>query len=170
MLSDRDISHAIKQGWIGVKPDLRPEQLQPASIDLDLGCDFVEPGRDRTWTMEIGAWVQLQPGEFMLATTLQTVTIGPSHVGRVEGKSSFGRLGLTVHITAGFIDPGFTGQVTLEMVNLSRDPVHLNIGRPICQMSFEALDSRCDRPYGSPGLGSHYQNQHGVQKSAIERG
>jgi dCTP deaminase len=170
MLSDRGIKLALSRKDIWVEPVPDPERIQPASIDLCLGTDFIRQGymnQPMPQTKEIGDVVRVLPEDFILATTLEEITIGNGHVGRIEGKSSFGRLGLTVHITAGFIDPGFSGQVTLEMVNLSRTVVCIEVGKPICQISFETLDMQCERPYGSEGLGSHYQNQRGAKPSAL---
>ncbi len=156
---------------------LSPENLGPCSYDLTLGTKFIygnsgsipleridldEKGkeyfRDNFW---------INPGEFLLAETVERVEIPTDLVGRLEGKSSIGRLGLLVHITAGFIDAGFKGIITLEMVNLSKWPIKLTPGMKICQISFHQLTEHCERPYGSPGLGSHYQNQEGVTESVL---
>ena len=101
----------------------------------------------------------IHPGEFVLGRTLEWVELPDDVVSRIEGKSSVGRLGLIVHATAGFIDPGFNGTLTLEITNLTRIPIKLYPGLPIAQLSFMALDQPAERPYGHPDLGSHYQGQ-----------
>jgi dCTP deaminase len=105
------------------------------------------------------------PDQFLLASTVQEVWMPDDLVAQVNGKSSLGRLGMTVHITAGFIDPGFRGTVTLELKNLSHSVITLRPGMPICQLVFFQMTSPADRPYGSEGLGSHYQGQIGVTAS-----
>jgi len=101
----------------------------------------------------------IHPGEFCLGRTLEWVELPDDVVARVEGKSSIGRLGLIVHATAGFVDPGWKGTLTLELNNLTRVPIKLYPGLLIAQLSFMALDRPAERPYGSPDLGSHYQGQ-----------
>jgi dCTP deaminase len=101
----------------------------------------------------------IHPGEFVLGRTLEWVKLPDDIVARIEGKSSLGRLGLIVHATAGFVDPGFEGTLTLEITNLTRVPIKLYADRPIAQLSFMALDRPAERPYGHPDLGSHYQGQ-----------
>lgn len=161
------------------------DNIQPASVDLRLGSDFKWfPGhrqyvdmRDRkvemvsksasdpSWDplkMEGDVHFALKPGGFVLGTTLERIELGPKIVGKVEGKSSLGRIGLTAHITAGFIDPGFNGQITLELFNASPNTILLRPGLPICQIAFFECITTCDRPYGSKGLGSRYQGQKGA--------
>lgn len=96
-----------------------------------------------------------------LASTKETITLGPGYAAQIGGKSSLGRLGLTVHQTAGFIDPGFHGQITLELVNLGSRPIVLTEGMRIAQLTIWTLDQPAERPYGHAALGSHYQGQHG---------
>ena len=156
-LSDRDIKKAVELGDININP-FHVEHVQPASLDVILGNRFFFPSEDTT--RELTNY-DVAPGEFLLASTVETITLGPSMAARFEGKSSWGRLGLLTHCTAGFIDPGFTGQITLELVNLSKEPVHLEAGMLIGQISFSRLSSSCDHQYGSNGLGSHYQWQRG---------
>ena len=103
--------------------------------------------------------VLLRPGEFALARTTEMVGIPAHLVARVEGKSSWARRGLLVHITAGFIDPGFYGTITLELCNLASKPLELPVGCPIAQLSILELDTPSIVPYGDPSLGSHYQHQ-----------
>ena len=149
--------------------------LQPASVDLRLGSDFkfflVASQRvdmaDRKVDMQSVSvhdcgFLTLKPGGFVLGSTIERVELGPKIVGKVEGKSSLGRIGLTAHVTAGFIDPGFNGQITLEMFNASPNTILLRPGLPICQIAFFECISTCDRPYGSKGLGSRYQGQKGA--------
>lgn len=164
VLSDRDIRRAMINGHIAVKPDLLSEQIQPASIDLRLGevakhtGEIIRPsGADRVWCL--GA------GEFLLGSTQEIVALGPSVLGQVDGKSTRARQGLLVE-AAGLVDPGFTGQLTLEMFNMTRLPIFLHEGMLICQISFRWLSSTCERPYGSLSLESHYQSQRGPTKAA----
>lgn len=145
--------------------------VQPASIDLTLGRDFLEPIETAEidlldiseslgyipWTGMTG--FHLSAGHFVLGTTAEEVHIPDDMVGQIEGKSSLARLGLCVHVTAGFCDPGFKGRVTLELVNFSPSTIVLRPGKKICQIAFARLGSAAEKPYGSPGLGSHYQDQ-----------
>ena len=101
----------------------------------------------------------LHPGEFVLGSTLEKITIPNTMVARIEGKSSLGRLGLLIHSTAGFVDPGFDGNLTLELANVSRLPITLYYGMRIGQISFQKMNSAAEKPYGSPELSSRYQGQ-----------
>lgn len=130
-------------------------RLQPASYDLSLGEVLDYP---------IGVRKLLEPGEFIIASTKETVHIPSNLVGRMEGKSSLARQGLIVH-TAGFVDPGFCGQLTLEITNLSKEIRPLDPGMLIAQIAFTLLDRPSNRPYGTEGLGSHYQYQKGPTAS-----
>jgi dCTP deaminase len=172
MLCDRDIRILIKSGEInltgrpaGVELD---DVLQPASVDVHLGDSFVlfdrETGlpKDEV-TLDV---VDLAPGAFILASTAETLTLSDGVSARIEGKSTLGRLGLLTHVTAGFIDPGFTGEVTLECVNVSYTTLTLTPGMRIGQLCFFRLSSPAQRPYGHPELGSHYQGQVGATASA----
>lgn len=149
ILSDASIDEYVTRFSL-IEP-FRRKQLQPASYDLTLG---ELPGGLR----------KLEPGQFILASTLERVNIPAHVVGRIEGKSSWARKGLIIH-TAGFVDPGFRGQLTLEMTNLSDTPVPLKVGVLIAQIAFQLLDKPAARPYGHPELGSHYQNQEGITDS-----
>jgi dCTP deaminase len=111
----------------------------------------------------------IHPGEFALGRTQEYVEIPDDIVSRIEGKSSLGRLGLIVHATAGFVDPGFKGTLTLEITNLTRVPIKLYTGLPIAQLSFMTLDAPAEQPYGSPELGSHYQGQTAATESRYGR-
>lgn len=163
----------IEEGHIRVEPWDRA-LVQPASIDLRLGTSFRvfhnhraaaidlnDPPRDLTERIEIDEDrpFVIHPGEFVLGRTLERVAIPDDIVARIEGKSSLGRLGLIVHATAGFVDPGFSGTLTLEITNLTRVPIKLYAGKPIAQLSFMTLDAPAQRPYGHQELGSHYQGQ-----------
>jgi dCTP deaminase len=173
VLSDGTIARLVEEGHIRIEPWL-PEMVQPASVDLRLGpsfrvfhnhraaaIDLDDPPANLTEQVTItddDPFV-IHPGEFVLGRTLEYVELPNDVVARIEGKSSLGRLGLIVHATAGFVDPGFKGTLTLEITNLTRVPIKLYQGRPIAQLSFMALDAPALRPYGSPELGSHYQGQ-----------
>lgn len=157
-------------------------QLQPASYDVTLGRDIVrfEPGIngfiDASTKMLVGCGYHdyripedgdytLDPGEFILGTTVETVHIPPDLASRFEGKSSLGRLGLATHVTAGFIDPGFQGQITLEIKNMNNVPIVISPGMRIGQLCFFRVDP-VERPYGDE-IGSHYQNQVGPTVACV---
>lgn len=181
ILSDRSIREALESGRISVDP-LADHALQPASLDIRLDrsfrvfrahrhayIDVREPVGDLTELEEVGddEPFVLHPGEFVLGSTLERVRLGDDIVARVEGKSSLGRLGLLVHATAGYVDPGWDGYLTMELSNVSNLPIRLYYGMKIGQLSFAELSSAADRPYGSPGLGSRYQGQTGPTASRI---
>jgi dCTP deaminase len=183
VLSDGTIRRLVEAGRIAVEP-WDPDLVQPASIDLRLGdsfrvfhnhrvtaIDLREPPTNLTEEVTIGDGVPfaIHPGEFVLGRTLERVRIPDDVVARIEGKSSLGRLGLIVHATAGFVDPGFEGTLTLEITNLTRVPIKLYGGLPIAQLSFMALDRPAERPYGSAELGSHYQGQVAATESRYMR-
>ena len=181
VLSDRTIRAELFAGRIVVEP-LDENSIQPASIDLRLDdafrifkvttrpfVDVREPVDDLTELVTIKHREPfiLQPAAFCLAGTLESITVPDDLVARVDGRSSLGRLGLLVHATAGYIDPGWTGKLTLELSNQSQMPVALYFGMRIAQISFFTLSSPVNRPYGSPGLGSKYQGQTGPTPSRI---
>lgn len=157
MLSDRDLRHALHAGDLTVTP-LQAGAVQPASIDLRLGDQLATPD-GAPYPIGGGCW--LNPGVFLLGHTAETIGLSPALAARLEGKSTLGRRGLVVHVTAGFIDPGFRGQITLELANLSADPVWLEAGMRVSQLSVYRLSSPAAVPYGSAALGSHYQGQSG---------
>ncbi|MFD0704496.1 dCTP deaminase [Alloscardovia venturai] len=179
LLSDHDIVEAQAAGDISLTP-WTPAMVQPASIDVRLDRYFrvfnshkytyVDPAEnqgDLTELLEVDAsqpWI-LHPGEFILGSTYEYVKLGDSIAARLEGKSSLGRLGILTHSTAGFIDPGFEGHVTLELSNVSNLPVKLWPGMKIGQMCFFQMSSPADHPYGSAENGSHYQGQRGPTAS-----
>lgn len=170
ILSDRDIKKERKAGHITIKP-YREECVQPASYDVhldrhflifDINRQFVIDPRDIPGDLmkqvEIGtdeAFI-LHPGEFALGVLLEETGVSEKLVGRLEGKSSLGRLGLIIHTTAGFLDAGNSLKMTLELYNAGKLPIKLYSGMPIGQMAFEYLSSPCERPYGSKGLNSKY--------------
>jgi len=184
VLSDGTIRRLIAEGRIAIEP-WDPAMVQPASVDLKLGTSFrvfhnhrvpaidlAEPPAGVTEHVQIDerhSFV-IHPGEFVLGMTTEWVELPDDLVARIEGKSSLGRLGLIVHATAGFVDPGFRGTLTLEITNLTRVPIVLWPGRPIAQLSFMTLDRPAERPYGHPELGSHYHGQTEATESRYEGG
>lgn len=157
ILSDYWIRDEVYRGNLLLDPMPPDSAFQPSSLELRLGEDVVlgAPGSVDLW-------------DHQLSHTLETVTI-PSHlVAKVEGKSSWGRMFLQVHSTAGHIDPGFSGQVVLELKNLGPYDLKIDAGTPICQLVFHEVRLPVLRPYGHPGLGSHYQGQRGTRKSYME--
>jgi dCTP deaminase len=183
VLSDGTIRRLVEEGRIVIDP-WDESRVQPASVDLTLGgsfrvfhnhrvtaIDLRDPPDNLTEQVDISGDEPfvIHPGEFCLGRTLEWVELPDDLVSRVEGKSSIGRLGLIVHATAGFVDPGWKGTLTLELNNLTRVPIKLYQGLPIAQLSFMALDAPAERPYGSPGLGSHYQGQTAATESRYGR-
>ena len=184
ILSDKDILARLAKGDLVVDPLDDPDvQVQPASIDLRLGDEFLvfrNPHipyidtrasdlsvlTERIQVAKGGVFI-LHPGEFVLGTTFERVKIPPDLVAKVEGRSSLGRLALVVHATAGFVDPGFEGHITLELSNLGRVPVALHPGMRVSQIALHQMTSPAARPYGSPGRGSKYQGQRGPVASRI---
>ncbi|HEY5198007.1 MAG TPA: dCTP deaminase [Solirubrobacteraceae bacterium] len=173
VLSDGSILRLVGDGRIRIDP-WDPGLVQPASVDLRLGgtfrvfhnhrtsaIDLRSPPKNLTEQIEVSddETFVIHPGEFCLGRTLEYVELPDDIVARIEGKSSLGRLGLIVHATAGFCDPGWKGTLTLELNNLTRVPIKLHPGLPIAQLSFMELDAPALRPYGHSGLGSHYQGQ-----------
>ncbi|MGM0592239.1 MAG: dCTP deaminase [Halobacteriota archaeon] len=185
ILSDADLLARLERGDLVVEPlDDLDLQVQPASIDVRLGRHFLEfqraniPCIHPTSEQEVDEYVTktvvdegqefiLHPGDFVLGTTKERVEVPPDLVAQVEGRSSLGRLAVVVHATAGFIDPGYRGQVTLELSNLGTAPVALTPGMRISQLVFTELRTPSERPYGS-ARGSKYQDQHGPQASRIK--
>jgi dCTP deaminase len=184
VLSDGTIRRLVQEGRIRIDP-WDPGMLQPASVDLRLGrsfrvfenhkvtvIDLADPPSGLTEKVEVkpDESFVIHPGEFVLGRTEEHVELADDLVARIEGKSSLGRLGLIVHATAGFVDPGFQGTLTLEITNLTRVPIVLWPGKPIAQLSFMALDRPAERPYGHPELGSHYHGQVEATESRYEGG
>lgn len=179
LLSDRDIRAAIESKRVVLEP-YDPEMVQPSSIDVRLDRYFrvfenhryphIDPAEDQPDLTRLVEPVGsepfvLHPGEFVLASTYEIVTLGDDVAARLEGKSSLGRLGLLTHSTAGFIDPGFSGHVTLELSNVATLPIKLWPGMKIGQLCFFTLSSSAEEPYGSGRYGSRYQDQRGPTPS-----
>lgn len=160
MLSSTTITRLLDNGVLTVQP-LSVGAIQPASVEMHLHRDVVRDVGLPTERRDdrITDTIFLKPGEFALARTTEMVGIPAHLVARVEGKSSWARRGLLVHITAGFIDPGFYGTITLELCNLAARPLELPVGCAIAQLSILELDTPPLVPYGGESLGSHYQNQ-----------
>lgn len=179
LLSDREIRVGIDTGRIKLDP-VDVAMVQPASIDVRLDRLFrlfdnhrysvidpakEQPGLTRLVEVEDDQPFVLHPGEFVLGSTYESVELAHDIAARLEGKSSLGRLGLLTHSTAGFIDPGFSGHVTLELSNTATMPILLYPGMRIGQLCFFDLSSPSQSPYGSAGTGSHYQGQRGPTPS-----
>jgi dCTP deaminase len=173
VLSDGTIRRLVEDGRIKIDP-WDESLVQPASVDLRLGdsfrvfhnhrasaIDLRDPPQHLTEEVKVTGDEPfvIHPGEFALGRTMEWVELPDDIVARIEGKSSLGRLGLIVHATAGFCDPGWKGTLTLELANLTRVPILLYHGLAIAQLSFMALDVPAERPYGHEELGSHYQGQ-----------
>ena len=184
LLSDRDIRSEIDNGRVVLDP-WDPAMIQPSSVDVRLDkyfrlfdnhkYPFIDPAEEQpelTRLVEVDpdeAFI-LHPGEFVLASTLEQVSLPDDIAARVEGKSSLGRLGLLTHATAGFVDPGFTGHVTLELSNVANLPITLWPGMKIGQLCFFELTSPAEHPYGSPQYSSRYQGQRGPTPSRSHLG
>ena len=179
LLSDSDIRSYVASGRVRLKP-WDPEMVQPSSVDIHLDRFFrlfdnhkypvVDPAADQpelTRLVEVSADGEfvLHPGEFVLGATYERVTLADDVAARLEGKSSLGRLGLLTHSTAGFIDPGFSGHVTLELSNTATLPIKLYPGMKVGQLCFFQLSSPAERPYGAGAMGSRYQGQRGPTAS-----
>jgi len=179
LLSDRDILAEIDDKRVGLEP-FEPAMVQPSSVDVRLDryfrvlenhryphIDPAEPQPDLTRMVEPTGEEPfiLHPGEFVLGSTYEVVTLPDDVAARLEGKSSLGRLGLLTHSTAGFIDPGFSGHVTLELSNVATLPIKLWPGMKIGQLCFFRLSSPSEHPYGSEKYGSRYQGQRGPTPS-----
>ncbi len=173
VLSDRSIKEQLLAGRIRIEP-LDPDDVQPSSVDVHLAGRFqvfrnarypyIDPSVEQQGLMELveaspETPFVLHPGEFVLGATLERLALPDDIVARLEGKSSLGRLGLLIHSTAGYVDPGWDGTLTLELSNVANLPIVLAPGMPIGQLSFMQLTTPVERPYGTPGLGSRYQGQ-----------
>jgi dCTP deaminase len=178
VLSDRSIREQLAAGRLVIDP-WDEEMLQPSSVDVRVDADFrvfhnnrrahidvKEPNDDLTEVVSItdGEAFILHPGEFVLGSTLERVALPDDLVARLEGKSSLGRLGLLIHSTAGYVDPGFDGMITLELSNVARLPISIYPGMPIGQISFQQLTTPVDRPYRGK-----YQGQRGPTASSYHR-
>ena len=183
VLSDRTIREELAKGRIVIRP-LDESFIQPASVDVRMDdkilvfrnsrrpyIDIREQMEDLTEMMEIAPDEPfiLHPGEFVLASTLEHIEVPDDLVARLEGKSSLGRMGLLIHSTAGYVDPGWKGHLTLELSNVARLPITLYYGMRIGQISFLRLTTPAERLYGSPSLGSKYQGQQTPTASRMHR-
>ena len=183
ILSDGTLRELLGSGRILLDP-YDPSLVQPASVDVRLGTEFrvmrnsrlthIDPFEEQTKLMETvsvpdGEVFVLHPGEFALGHTAEVVGCPDDIVGVVNGKSRLGRLGMQVHATAGFIDPGFKGTVVLELSNVSNLPILLRTGMKIAQLVFQKLDKPAERPYGHPDLKSKYQNQRAPPPASTTR-
>ena len=179
LLSDRDIRAELAAGRVKVEP-FEEKMVQPSSVDVRLDRFFrvfenhkyesIDPSIEQaelTREIAVGSdeFFILHPGEFVLASTYEVITLPDDIAGRLEGKSSLGRLGLLTHSTAGFIDPGFSGHITLELSNVANLPVKLFPGMKIGQLCLIKLSSPAEHPYGSALYGSRYQGQRGPTAS-----
>lgn len=179
LLSDRDIRAQIQEKRVGVEP-FDEAMIQPSSVDVRLDKFFrvfenhryevidpalEQPELTREIVAEDGEAFILHPGEFVLASTYEIITLPDDIAGRLEGKSSLGRLGLLTHSTAGFIDPGFSGHITLELSNVANLPVKLYPGMKIGQLCLIKLSSPAEHPYGSAQYLNRYQGQRGPTQS-----
>ena len=179
ILSDRTLREQIEAGRIVIEP-FDPLCVQPSSIDVKIGnlfrvfrnhtsavIDVKQNQEDLTELITIpddGVFM-LHPGEFVLGSTVERIAVPDDMVSRIDGKSSLGRLGLIIHSTAGFIDPGFDGHVTLELTNIATLPITLYPGMKIGQVSFMQMTTVADHPYGKGATGSKYQGQRGPTPS-----
>ena len=181
VLSDKTIKEYLEKGNILIDP-LDEKDIQPASVDLHIDNGILvfknssEPFIDlRKELPNLTEKIEIQkeepfmlhPGEFVLASTIERIKLGTNVVGRLEGKSSLGRVGLLIHSTAGYVDPGWDGQLTLELTNVAKLPITLYYGMRIGQISFLSLSSEAENPYGSSKLSSRYQGQSDPTASKI---
>ena len=187
ILSDQDIIKYLDEGKITIEPLEDPSrQIQPSSVDLRIGNEFkgfriirkpcIDPldksdleSYMESFHLEQGEAFIIHPGEFALATTYEAVKLPDDLVARVEGRSSMGRLGITMHVTAGYIDPGFEGKITLEISNIGKMPVALYTGQRVCQIVFETMTTPSLRPYGHPERDSKYMGQDKPVTSKIKK-
>src|SRR5262245_62292865 len=179
VLSDRTIRRLVAEGRIGIDP-FEETLVQPSSVDVRVDrffrvfrnarypyIDVKQPMEDLTELVEIDDTEPfiLHPGEFVLGSTLERIMLPDDLVARLDGKSSLGRLGLLIHSTAGFIDPGWDGHVTLELSNVANLPITIYVGMKIGQLSFVQMTEPAESPYGSASIGSKYQGQSGPTPS-----
>ena len=180
ILSDKSIKEKIKTGEISISP-FSQDSLQPASYDLHLDSNIMYFNTDGNNIIDVKKPVDdlmvktqisdsgfvIEPHQLVLANVIEITGVDSKHVGRLEGKSSLARIGLIIHATAGFLDPGNKLRLTLEMVNLSPLPIRIYAGMKIAQIAFEELDTPCERPYGSKSLNSKYVGDLTVQVSKM---
>ena len=186
ILSDKDIKKFIADKKIVIDPLEDEKQIQPSSVDLRIGDEFKvfkvirKPYIDPLDEEDLSSYMEssivpdgeafiIHPNEFALATTHEYIKVPGDLVARVEGRSSMGRLGVTMHVTAGFIDPGFEGKITLEISNIGAMPVALYPGQRVCQIVFETMTSPSEKPYGHPDRNSKYMGQKRPESSRIKQ-
>ena len=186
ILSDKTIKEYLKEGKIVIDPIKDEKQIQPSSVDMRLGDEFkvfkvirkpyIDPKDEEdvasymeSTTVKKGEAFIIHPNEFALATTSEYVKLPDDLVARVEGRSSMGRLGVTMHVTAGFIDPGFEGKITLEISNIGAMPVALYSGQRVCQIVFETMTTPSEIPYGHPSRNSKYMGQTRPESSRVKQ-
>lgn len=186
ILSDKTIIKYLKEGKIIINPLEDEKQIQPSSVDMRLGDEFKvfkvirKPYIDPKNKDDIASYMEssvvtdgeafiIHPNEFALATTHEYIKVPDDLVARVEGRSSMGRLGVTMHVTAGFIDPGFEGKITLEISNIGSMPVALYPGQRVCQIVFETMTTPSLKPYGHPERNSKYMKQTRPESSRIKQ-
>ena len=185
ILSDKTIKEYLKEGKIVIDPLKDEQQIQPSSVDMRLGDEFkvfkvirkpyIDPKDEEdiaeymeSSTVPEGEAFIIHPNEFALATTQEYVKVPDDLVARVEGRSSMGRLGVTMHVTAGYVDPGFEGRITLEISNIGAMPVALYPGQRVCQLVFETMTTPAELPYGHPKRNSKYMNQLKPESSRVK--
>ena len=168
ILSDKSILERLRlKKDLIIKP-LKYNDIQPCSVDLHLGSEL-KTIQGESYRLKENSMMILEPGDFILGSTKEYVEIPDDLVANVDGKSSLGRLGITAHVTAGYIDAGFKGNITLEIANLSDMLFILKKDMAIAQIVFTTLTTPVNRPYGSDGLNSHYQGSNGTILSAIKK-
>lgn len=158
MLSDKSVAALLESGDVGISPYPSDVQFQPVSVDLLLGTSFAVQNKGGGWHNFVTTETIIHSGQFLLANSRERIRLPSNVAGQVVGKSTWARQGLIVE-AAGLVDPGFDGHITLELYNMNSLSLRLAAGVPICQMSFWWVDREVARPYGSEGLGSHYQGQ-----------
>lgn len=185
ILSDKTIKEYLEEGKIVIDPLKNEQQIQPSSVDMRLGDEFkvfkvirkpyIDPKDEEdiaeymeSSTVPEGEAFIIHPNEFALATTQEYVKVPDDLVARVEGRSSMGRLGVTMHVTAGYVDPGFEGRITLEISNIGAMPVALYPGQRVCQLVFETMTTPAELPYGHPKRNSKYMKQLKPESSRVK--
>ena len=185
ILSDKTIKEYLEEGKIVIDPLKDEQQIQPSSVDMRLGDEFkvfkvirkpyIDPKDEEdiaeymeSSTVPEGEAFIIHPNEFALATTQEYVKVPDDLVARVEGRSSMGRLGVTMHVTAGYVDPGFEGRITLEISNIGAMPVALYPGQRVCQLVFETMTTPAELPYGHPKRNSKYMKHLKPESSRVK--
>lgn len=185
ILSDKTIKEYLEEGKIVIDSLKDEQQIQPSSVDMRLGDEFkvfkvirkpyIDPKDEEdiaeymeSSTVPEGEAFIIHPNEFALATTQEYIKVPDDLVARVEGRSSMGRLGVTMHVTAGYVDPGFEGRITLEISNIGAMPVALYPGQRVCQLVFETMTTPAELPYGHPKRNSKYMKQLKPESSRVK--